>query len=510
MESYDVAVVGGGHNGLACAALLAQHGARVVVCERADHVGGAAVSLRDLWPGYTVSAASYVCSLLDPWLVERLRLREHGYHAYPKDPSSYTPSEDGRELILGSNAADNARAIAAFDPRDVAGYAAFVREAERLGALLFDTFADDEPSWRHLPEPERRVMEGSVAELVRRFVRTPILQATLATDGLIGTYRGPEDPGTAYVLAHHYAGRALGTQGQWGYVRGGMGAISEALARAARAYGAELRCDARVVRITADAGRANGVVLEDGTEIAARAVAVNVHPRTAFLDLVGEATLRAHAEGADALLERLRRWESIGPSLKLNLALHAVPRFGGRDGLHPYHAATIHIAPDLAYLQRAYEQARAGAAATAPMLECFMQTPVEPELAPPGKHILSIFAQWFPYDKPGGWSREDGERAADTIVAVLSRFAPNLPDAIEARQILTPLDLEERFGLIGGHIFHGELLPGQIFDGRFPVRTPLRGLYLCGSGTHPGGCVSGFPGRRAARAIARDLAGVVR
>jgi phytoene dehydrogenase-like protein len=497
---YDVAVVGGGHNGLIAAAYCARAGLRTIVLERRDVLGGAAVT-EPVWPGYRVSLAAYVCSLLDPQVVSDLDLAAHGYHAYRKDPASFTPLADGRSLLLGSDDAANAREIARFDERDVAGFAAFEREAVRLGSALFDTFDDDEPSFERFDPATRAMLEGSVAELVERYVRTPVLAATLATDGLIGTAAGPRNPGTAYVLAHHYAGRALGVQGAWGFVRGGMGAVSNAAASAARAAGAVLRTGCRVERIALRDGRAAAIELRDGTTISAGAILVNADPKALFLGLLDRGDV------PPGLIARAEAWRCNGVSLKINLALGELPDFRVRPGTNeqPHHRATIHVAPSIGFLQHAYDDALREGVSREPMLECFMQTPTDPSLAPPGKQILSIFAQYFPYDRTDRpWEDADRDAIADRIVAQLATYAPNLPGAIEHRQILAPPDLEAVLGLTGGHIFHGELLPGQIYERRFGVRPGIEGLYLCGSGTHPGGCVSGFPGRRAAQAVLAD------
>jgi phytoene dehydrogenase-like protein len=502
VDRYDVAVVGGGHNGLVAAAYCARAGMRTVLVERREVLGGATLS-EPVWPGYTVSVASYVCSLLDPQIVADLDLASFGYSAYRKDPASFTPLADGRSLLLGCDAAANAREVAAFDERDVAGLIAFDREATRLGSLLFESFADADPSFERFDAPTQATLRGSAAEFVERFVRTPVLQATLATDGLIGTGRGPRDPGTAYVLAHHYAGRAVGVQGAWGFVRGGMGAVATAIAGAARAHGAELCVDAAVERITVRDGRANGIELRDGRRITADAILVNADPRTTFLRLL------ERADVPPALYAKALTWEVNGVAFKLNLALGELPDFRARPGTsqQPHHLATIHVAPSIDYLQQAFRDAQTSGISREPMLECFMQTPTDPSLAPPGKHILSVFAQYFPYDRVDRpWRAADRAEIADTIVATLARYAPNIPGAIEHRQMLAAPDLERLIGLPGGHIFHGELLPDQIYEHRFPLRPGIDGLYLCGSGTHPGGCVSGFPGRRAARAVIDDLA----
>lgn len=500
-RDYDAIVIGGGHNGLACAALLGKAGLKVAVFEQSPRLGGAAVS-ESPWPGYTVSSASYVCTLLDPWIIRELDLQNHGYSAYRKDPATFNVLADGRSLLLGAEKARNDAEIGAFDKDDVRGYGELEKRICALGSELFETFSDQEPRFSRFPEDVQRDLRGSAASLVERYVNTPVLQAAVATDGIIGTNAGPRDAGTAYVLAHHYAGRALGVQGAWGYVRGGMGGVSAALASAARAHGVDIASAQPVKSVIIEGERAAGVVLAGGREIRARAVISNAHPFTTFLHLCAE-----HAFDS-AFLDRVRGWKSTGVSFKLNLALGELPDFKCRPGKspQPHHRATIHVAPSIDYIQEAYDDTKGGGLSRQPMLECFLQTPTEPDLAPPGKHILSIFAQYYPHDSKDGWSKAQSEAVADRIVYVLAQFAPNVPDAIEARQILSPAELEARFGLAGGHIFHGELLPGQIYEDRFATRTPLRDLYLCGSGAHPGGCVSGFPGKRAAAAVLADAA----
>jgi len=502
MERYDAIVIGGGHNGLVAAAYLARAGRRTLVLERREILGGAAVT-EEVWPGWSVSTASYVCSLLHPQIIAELNLPAFGYHAYRKEPASFTPLLDGRSLLLGSDAVDNALEIGSFDRRDILGFEAFDAEATRLGSALADAFDLDDPATARFEDATQRALAGSAADLVERFVRTPVLRATLATDGVIGTYAGPRDAGTGYVLAHHYAGRAMGAQGAWGFVRGGMGAVSRAIALAARRAGAQFRTGAAVARILVRDGRVSGVALDDGTEFEADTILSNAHPSVTFGELL------TASEVPPTIASKLKSWRSEGVSLKLNLALGELPDFTARPGVTPqlHHRATIHVAPSIDYLQAAHDDAHRGGVSNAPMLECFMQTPTDPSLAPPGKHLLSIFAQYYPYHRGDGvWDDTKREAAADSIVATLAQYAPNLPNAIEARQILAPPDLEARFGLTGGHIFHGELLPGQILGDRFPVATGVAGLYLCGSGASPGGCVSGIPGLRAAGAVLGSLA----
>lgn len=498
-ERYDAIVIGAGHNGLVAAAYLARSGARVIVLERSDVLGGAA-RCEETWPGYTISTASYVCSLFDPAIIEELELRSHGFSAYPKRPASFTPLLDGRSLLLGVDARSDASEIEKFSKRDVRGIAEFSQNAESLGAQIFQHANDERPSLENLDASVVKDFQLPVASYLERFVETPVLAATLATDGLIGTYAGPRDPGTTYVLAHHYAGRLFGEQGTWGFVHGGMGALSAAVASAARAAGARICGGAEVAAVAA---QSDDLVVQtkDGREFRARTVLSNADPQTTFLRLCSTDAFEP------AFVSRVRAWRAEGVSFKINLGLGALPDFICRPGTNAqlHHRATIHLAPNIDYLQNACDDARRLGASRKPMLECFMQTPTDPSLAPDGKHVLSIFAQYFPYKTATRWTPDEKTAAARTIVETLAQYVTNLPDAIEEWEIISPADIEARIGIAQGHIFHGELLPGQIFEDRFDVRTPLPGLYLCGSGTHPGGCVTGVPGRRAARAVLADL-----
>ncbi|MBV8264661.1 MAG: NAD(P)/FAD-dependent oxidoreductase [Candidatus Eremiobacteraeota bacterium] len=499
---YDAIVVGAGHNGLIAAAYLAKAGQKVLVLERSDQIGGAAISEHP-WAGWTVSAASYVVSLLHPDIVRDLDLEAHGYHAYLKDPASFTSTQDGRSLLLWRNPEETRKEISRFCSADVAGLEALEQTLCGYAREIYDSFFDEEPRFDKLSAQAQAMFRGSAAEFVEQYVTTPMLQAAIANDGVVGTFEGPRNPGTGYVLAHHYAGRVMGIQGAWAYVRGGMGSISKAAAGAAQGFGAVIKTQSPVGMVLVDGGYAKGVVLDDGTEIESRYVLSGADPISTFLTMVPSGTLEP------AFVERVRSWRCEGPSMKLNIALGELPNFSSRPSGEsaPQHNATIHVAPDVDYLQRAYEDARNGLPSKEPMLEMFLQTPSDFTLAPKGKHLLSVFAQYFPYTRSDGeWTDARREAAADAIVATIGKYAPNVPNAVEARQILTPYDLERRFGLPKGHIFHGELLPGQIFEDRFDVRTPLRGLYLCGSGTHPGGCVSGAPGVRGARAALKDVA----
>ena len=375
--TYEAIVIGAGHNGLTAAAYLARGGVKTLVLERRDVVGGAAVS-ESPWPGWTVSTASYVCSLLHPDIITELHLASHGYSAYRKEPLGFTPLPDGRSLLLSSDDVATEREIAAFSRRDVAGYRAYCEAVEILGERVFDSFMDEEPRLGRFDEATRAIFNGSVADFAEKYVETPVLQAMIATDGITGTNRGPRDPGTGYVMAHHVCGYALGERGAWGYVRGGMGAISKAIEGAAAAAGAEIRRNASVAQITLRHGRAAGVVLADGTEIEARIVLSNAGPKTTFLKLAGAERF----EGA--FIERVHGWESNGPSLKLNLALGELPNFSARPskGVAAHHRATVFIAPDIDSMQTAYEDAKRLGAARRPFLELYMQTPTDESLAP--------------------------------------------------------------------------------------------------------------------------------
>lgn len=527
----DVLIVGGGHNGLVTAGYLARRGLKVTVLERRSLVGGACVT-EEVWPGYKVSTLSYLCSLLQPQIIRDLELPRYGYHIYPKDPSFFTAFPDGRHIFFYQEMRKTVEQLARFSPRDAAYYPQYEEELARLAewveTLLMETppnivkrrFEDllslgkfglrslklgDEGLVRMV-----KVMTQSVRDFLDERFESNEIKTTLATDGVIGTNGGPATPGTAYILLHHVMGGAAGARGLWGFIRGGMGAISEALAASARAHGATIRTDAAVERILVRDGRAVGVVLQNGEEIKARIVVSNADPRRTFLGLVEERHLPEDFLGA------IRGFRVEGCSVKINLALDALPNFTAYPNksdreINLPHRTTMHVCPSMDYIDRAWEDAKQGRPSRDPMLECTIPTAYDDTIAPPGKHIMCIFAQYAPYSlRDAVWDQALKDRFADRCIDALADYAPNIRDIILHRQVVSPLDLETEYGLTGGNIFHGEMDLDQFFFMR-PVagwakyRTPIESLYLCGSGTHPGGGVMGAPGYNAAREILRDL-----
>lgn len=535
--AVDVLVIGGGHNGLVCAATLAAAGRQVTVLERHATVGGAAVT-ETIIPGYRASTASYLISLLLPEVVDGLDLRRHGYRVLNRNPSSFTPLPDGRSLLMGPDEALNHREIAKFSAADAQAYPKYeawlTRVAECIEPLLTEAPADLLPlpaSWRRrslwtrLRELRRgrrlyralaalgdelpqtmELLTGAARPILDRWFESDALKATLATDAVIGAMQPISAPGTGYVLLHHVMGTAGGARGVWGYVEGGMGAITAAMAAACRERGVVIRTGAEVAEILVEGGRAAGVRLTGGEVIRARQVVSNATPEVTFRKLLPAGSLPPAFDAAVA------RIDYASASMKINLAVSELPDFlamPGRAEVGPQHRGTIHISPTLEYLEAAWDDARRGEPSSAPILELTIPTSVDTTLAPPGHHVVQMFIQYAPYRLREGlhWDAI-GAAYADRCIAAVDAYAPNFSRSILGRQVLTPLDLERRFALTGGNIFHGAMALHQLFSMR-PVpgwadyRTPLPGLWLCGSGCHPGGGVTGAPGLNAARELLR-------
>jgi phytoene dehydrogenase-like protein len=510
MASYDAVIIGAGHNGLACACYLARGGLRVLVVERTDRIGGACVT-EELFPGFRISTASYALSLLLPEIVTELEL---SLDVRAKDPELFAPFDGGGGLMLWRDPARRREEIARISRADADAYPAFrdlFEEASRRLRPLLSYPATRKQARREFRKSEverlfARTVDGSIAELCEEYFESDLMRGLMASQGIIGSAAGPRTPGSAYIYLHHAFGQAAGESGVWGLVRGGMGAITQALAERARALGVEIRTEAPVAQLKlAERRRAGGVILESGEEIDAPVVCSNADPKRT-------ATFVPEGYLPPEYVQDVELMPSKGTVVKVNCALGALPRFTGMNGGDvpgPEHLGTITISPSIDYLEDACRAAAEGRPAENMFCEAWIQTATEPELAPEGKHTLSVFAQYAPYDLAEGSWAERREEIGDLVLAALERYAPGLTDLVEGRLVLGPPDLEERFGLTGGNIFHGEILPDWIFEKRpankwHRYRLPLAGFYLCGSGAHPGGGVCGAPGRNAARAVLED------
>ena len=523
-KRYDAIIVGGGPNGLVTAAYLARAGRNVLVLEKRDLLGGCAVT-EEVWPGYKVSTGAYLTSLMQQKVIDDLQLAQHGYIVDAKDPSFFSAFPDGRHLFMWQDEHKTLAEIAKFSARDAEAYPKFEQQIERLARvieqLLLVTPPKFPPSslgdlWDYLQLGRKmlglsapdtvalfKIFTQSASDLLDEWFESPELKVTLATDGVIGANGGPRSPGTAYILLHHCMGGVGGKRGLWGFVRGGMGAVSNAIAQSARAAGAEIRTGVTVSQFSVNNGAVSGVVLESGEEIQSRIVASNLDPHLTFRRLLDPRHLPGDFN------QSMKHFRSEGTSCKINLALSGLPDFTAYPGTPgPQHRATMHICPSIDYVERAWDDAKYGRPSGRPLLEMTIPTSYDTSLAPAGRHIMGIFLQYAPYTLREGTWEEQREPFADRVIDIIAEYAPNIRDIIVERQVLTPLDLERRFGITGGNIFHGEMSLDQMFSlrplaGFADYRTPIRGLYLCGSGAHPGGGVMGAPGHNAAREILR-------
>ncbi len=519
---YDAIIVGGGHNGLVTACYLAKAKWKVLVLERRHVVGGACVT-EETFPGFKVSTAAYVNSLFRPEIIADLGLADYGYAIVERNPSSFSPFADGRYLMLGPDRASNQREISKFSERDAARYPDYEHMLERVASVVEPTLIQTPPNVLHpgardglgllrLGRALQRlglgmseaveVLTGAARPILDRWFESEQLKGTLATDAIIGAFAAPSMPGTAYVLFHHVMGETNGKRGVWSYVRGGMGGLTQALARAAMDLGVEIRTETEVARISTNRGAATGVVLTNGDEFRARTVASNVDCRLTFTQMLEPATLPPDFVAA------IERIDYSSASMKINVALNALPNFTACPGTQagPQHRGTIHLCPDQDFIERGYDDAKYGRPSADPVVECTIPSSVDPTVAPPGKHLMSMFVQYAPYKLAEGTWDERKDAFADSCFDIVERYAPGFKNSVIDRQVLSPLDLERTFNLTGGNIFQGSMGLNQLFmfrpiPGFAGYRTPVRGLFLCGSAAHPGGGVMGAAGWNAARVM---------
>jgi phytoene dehydrogenase-like protein len=526
-QPYDVVVIGGGHNGLVAAAYLGKRGLRTLVLERRPIVGGAAVSEHPFGPDYTVTSLSYVVSLLPPSLVSDLALDRHGYHVFPQGPY-FAPRADGSYLQLPDDPARRHDQIAKFSDKDADAMTRWEEWLDGLGAVLGPLLGEIPPKvgsrkpsdlarqamlLRKLKNVDTqmavditRLMTMSIADVVEDHFESDAMQGLLAVSGVIGTWAGPRSAGTAYVMAHHHIGDlGDGRVGAWGFPRGGMGGVTQALAASARELGVEIRTEASVSQITTRDGRATGVVLDSGEQISASTVITTAHPRISFLELLDRRDLPAD------FVEDIEHWKTRSGTVKVNLAVDRLPEFTSKPGFDPeVHGGTIVLAESLDDIETAFQDAVAGRAATSPFADICIPSVFDDSLAPQGHHVVSLFTQWVPHT----WNLQPQEaeldRYADRLLTRLDAVAPGFSDSVLHRQVIGPWEMEHEYGLVGGNIFHGELTPGQMFHARpaagfADLRTPIHGLYQAGSATHGGGGVTGVPGRNVVRQVLSDL-----
>lgn len=533
---YDSIIIGGGHNGLVTAAYLAKAGKSVCVLERRHVLGGCATT-EELWPGFKVSTAAYVISLFLPEIIRDLKLKQYGLNILPRNPSSFTPLLDGRHLLMGPDKRATRNSIAQFSKHDADAFPKYEAMLERVAAVLEPTLSQAAPDPLPLSKNTRKIgvakrlrdagkmwdllqamkdleddipdaielLTGAATPILERWFEADVLRATLATDAIIGAFAPPSHPGTAYVLLHHVMGEAGGARGIWGYVEGGMGGLADALAAACNDLRVDIMREAEVAQIVTNESKVQGVALADGSVLLAPIVASSVDAHLTFERMLDPQVL------PPAFRAAIGRIDYASASAKVNVALSEPPQFTAvpATGIAPHHQGTMHISPTMEYIERAYDDAKYGRPSQEPILEITLPSAVDRSIAPEGMHVMSMFVQYAPYQLASGTWDEVKEDFGDRCIATLARYAPNVPDAVVHRQVLSPLDLERTFGLTGGNIMQGSMNFNQLFfmrptPGWADHRTPIQGLYLCGAASHPGGGVMGACGRNAAREILRD------
>jgi phytoene dehydrogenase-like protein len=527
MTETDVIIIGAGHNGLTCAAYLAMTGLRVKVVDRRKVVGGAAVT-EEFHPGFRNSVAAYTVSLLNPQIISDLKLPEHGLRIVERRAQNFLPSPDGSYLLTGEGRTH--QSVAKLSERDALKIDAFTRELEVIADVLRQFLLRAPPNvveglnagsireafnalgaaniLRKLSLEQQRslfdLFTRSAGEMLDETFESDLVKALFGFDAIVGNYASPYAAGSAYVMLHHAFGEVNGKKGVWGHAIGGMGAITQAMANAARGHGADIVLDAGVREVIVERDRAVGVILDNGETVRAKYVASSVNPKLLYTRLIS-----ADALPAD-FLGRIKNWRNGSGTFRMNVALNALPSFTALPGTGDHLTAGIILAPDLNYMDRAWQDARTQGWSREPVVEVLIPSTLDDTLAPAGRHVASLFCQHVAPELSGGRSWDDHrDEVADLMIATVDNYAPGFAKSVVGRQVLSPLDLERQFGLLGGDIFHGALSLNQLFSarpmlGHADYRGPLKGLYHCGSGAHPGGGVTGAPGHNAARVILGD------
>lgn len=526
-NKFDAVIVGGGHNGLVAGAYLQKAGYSTLVLERRHIVGGACVT-EEAFPGYKVSTTSYVCSLFRPEIIRDLELKKYGYEIIERNPSSFSPYPGNRYLMFWRDQAKTCQEIAKFSKKDAEKYPLFEKKVEELShfvrPLLMEVPPD--PSSSALKDimgslkllmrvkgigkdiyEQMRLFSMSVADYLDLWFESEELKVRMATDGVIGAWAGPYTPGTAYVLFHHVMGETEGKPGVWGYVRGGMGTITQALAKSFEAAGGKIATKADVEKIIIKDGTAVGVALKDGREFYGKKIISNCDPHRTFLKMVGEEHLESD------FVEGIKGIRMKSGVLKMNVALNGLPNFTALPGdeVGPQHRGTIHIAPSMDYMEKAFEDAKHGMPSENPVIEMTIPSTADNTLCPPGKHLMSMFIQYAPFTRKDGkeWNDTTKKEFAERVFKIVGEYAPGFESRVDQYQVITPVDLEREYGMTGGNIFHGEMTLDQLFFMRplpkhADFRTPIRNMYLCGSGCHPGGGVMGSPGYISAKIVMKE------